>query len=554
MSTHSITPSSPEDPFYYLRNMQQVVRFCLARYSDLLQPGERGLLARMLSLHEPAQGLLVRLIMRKGCLFRTDKLSYNEIPDLNEALAELAEAELIELTPSVTLTELCALARREECAELAQYLLPGHAVPTSARKRDLETMLLDKLSPGAQPLMQWWPGASFDIIKLACADLFDRLRLMFFGNLHQDWTEFVLTGLGLQQFEPVPLSEHSRPFHARAEVDVMLALYRLQERLTTEPVADLCQHLPGPVDCEWIEYRRHKLLFQLGREAEREGNTTLALALHEQSQYRKAPIRALRLREKSDAPARVAALAQQALAQITQPEARLGLHRIWQRSAKKAGLTVPAAPATGVPVSPLLLARPEQEGVEAAVAAHFSGEHTRLFHVENRLFNGLFALLFWPALFAPVRGAFFNPFQAGPADLYRPDFITARKSMINAGFAALANDEYQTQIIERYQQKQGISCSFVHWPGLPLELVELALAVIPAAHLEIVFRHLLLDLRHHRRGMPDLIELNAQSGRYRLIEVKGPGDRLQDHQRLWITAMRDHGLPVSVCKVSWQTD
>ena len=30
--------------------------------------------------------------------------------------------------------------------------------------------------------------------------LCDRLRLMFFGNLRQDWAEFVLTELGLQRF------------------------------------------------------------------------------------------------------------------------------------------------------------------------------------------------------------------------------------------------------------------------------------------------------------------------------------------------------------------
>ncbi|MCT7655187.1 VRR-NUC domain-containing protein [Oceanimonas sp. NS1] len=213
---------------------------------------------------------------------------------------------------------------------------------------------------------------------------------------------------------------------------------------------------------------------------------------------------------------------------------------------------MPAAPALRVPTARLTLANPEQHRVEAAVMAHFADAHTRLFHVENRLFNGLFALLFWPALFAPVRGAFFNPFQAGPADLYRPGFTETRRALIDAGFAALASGDYRRLVQERHRQKQGISCAFVHRPSLSEELVELALAIIPAAHLEAVFRHLLLDLRHHRRGMPDLIELNAKTNSYRLIEVKGPGDRLQDHQRLWIRAMLDQGLPVSVCEVSWQ--
>ena len=64
----------------------------------------------------------------------------------------------------------------------------------------------------------------------------------------------------------------------------------------------------------------------------------------------------------------------------------------------------------------------------------------------------------------------------------------------------------------------------------------------------------MLDLRHHRKGMPDLLELNTATSQYRLIEVKGPGDRLQDHQRLWLGTMLEQGLPVSVCNVSWLAD
>ncbi|WP_346350897.1 VRR-NUC domain-containing protein [Oceanimonas sp. AH20CE76] len=552
MTKAPITPTPLDDPFYYLRNMQQIIRFCLTRYGDLWLASERDQLAGMLALSEPAQGLLVRLIMRKGHLFRLNKLVYAEIPNVTSALHELAGACLVTLEPALALSEVCALARREECVQLARHRHPEQTFAASARKQDLEEVLLTGPAQNPQPLASWWPHAPFAVVALSCTALFTRLRLMFFGNLHQDWSEFVLTELGLQCFEPVALSEHSRPFQHRDEVNAMLALFELQERMQ-----DTCaQHvpLPAPVACEWIEYRRHKLLFQLGRQAEREGNTALALAHYEQSRHREARIRALRLREKQDDPAKVAALAQQALNEITQPEARISLGRILQRSAKKAGMVVPAPVSPAVPVSHLSLPKPDSGGVEAAVAAHLANEQVCVFHVENRLFNGLFALLFWPALFAPVRGAFFHPFQAGPADLYRPGFADARRELIDEGFTQLAKGEYRALIMARHQQKQGISCSFIYWPALPARLVEQALNIIPAAHLEAVFRHLLLDLRHHRKGMPDLLELNTATGQYRLIEVKGPGDRLQDHQRLWLGAMLEQGLPVSVCNVSWLED
>ena len=51
--------------------------------------------------------------------------------------------------------------------------------------------------------------------------------------------------------------------------------------------------------------------------------------------------------------------------------------------------------------------------------------------------------------------------------------------------------------------------------------------------------------------MPDLIQFWPQEQRYRMIEVKGPGDRLQDNQRRWLALCAAHGMPVDVCYVQW---
>jgi hypothetical protein len=309
--------------------------------------------------------------------------------------------------------------------------------------------------------------------------------------------------------------------------------------------------LPPEIDCDWIDYRRQKVLFQLGREAERQQQTDLALNLYRQSQHREAQLRALRIQENLEPPEQVFQWACEAYTRIPQPEIRVGLQRIQQRCARKAKLEFAVPEALSIPTESVVLPKPAQGRVEQAVIASLSDSDTALFHVENRLFTGCFALLFWPALFAPVRGAFFNPFQSGPADLYRPGFTESRAEWLDEGFAQLRSGTYRKIILQRLDQKRGISCSLIHWPSLTPDLVENALAVIPAAHLEAVFRHLLLDLRHHRRGLPDLIALNRATGQYRLIEVKGPGDRLQDHQRLWLQAMLQQEMPVSVLNVSW---
>src|SRR2546430_1838314 len=51
------------------------------------------------------------------------------------------------------------------------------------------------------------------------------------------------------------------------------------------------------------------------------------------------------------------------------------------------------------------------------------------------------------------------------------------------------------------------------------------------SHLEACFMRILSDIRANRCGLPDLVQFWPGERRYRLIEVKGPGDRLQDNQR-----------------------
>ncbi|HAB09157.1 MAG TPA: hypothetical protein DCE38_11965, partial [Alcanivorax sp.] len=51
---------------------------------------------------------------------------------------------------------------------------------------------------------------------------------------------------------------------------------------------------------------------------------------------------------------------------------------------------------------------------------------------------------------------------------------------------------------------------------------------------------------------PDLIQFWPAQRRYRMVEVKGPGDRLQDNQRRWLDFFIARDLPVAVCQVTWQ--
>ncbi|MGV5595958.1 VRR-NUC domain-containing protein, partial [Burkholderia pseudomallei] len=192
--------------------------------------------------------------------------------------------------------------------------------------------------------------------------------------------------------------------------------------------------------------------------------------------------------------------------------------------------------------------------VEYVARDHLSRADAPVFYVENALVNSLFGLLCWEPVFAAVPGAFFHPFQRGPADLHAPDFRARRAAQFDACLAQLDGAQYRDTIRRHYAQKRGVQSPFVFWAALDETLLEHALACLPAEHLRLWFERLLDDVRGNRSGLPDLVRFWPAERRYELIEVKGPGDRLQDNQIRWLDYCVRHRMPVRVLDVRWTGD
>ncbi|HDR9112440.1 TPA: VRR-NUC domain-containing protein, partial [Burkholderia territorii] len=214
-----------------------------------------------------------------------------------------------------------------------------------------------------------------------------------------------------------------------------------------------------------------------------------------------------------------------------------------------------AGRAAGVPRETLVLARPDEfVSVEYAVRDHLARPDAPVHYVENTLINSLFGLLCWEAVFAAVPGAFFHPFQRGPADLHAPDFALRRTDAFATCFAQLDSGVYRDTIRRHYVAKMGLQSPFVFWGVLSDALLDEALACLPPAHLRLWFTRLLADIRGNRSGLPDLVRFWPGERRYELIEVKGPGDRLQDNQTRWLAYCIAHGMPVRVVDVEWAAE
>jgi len=160
-------------------------------------------------------------------------------------------------------------------------------------------------------------------------------------------------------------------------------------------------------------------------------------------------------------------------------------------------------------------------------------------------------LFIWDIIFANVPGAFFNPFQSAPSDFYHRDFVNKRQALIDERMTAL-NDplKFGGIVRDNYRVCHELANPLVRWHRLSEELLAKALLRIPANHWRSIFTRLLEDLRENSSGLPDLI-LFPEEGSYELIEIKGPGDTIQNNQRRWMRYFSEHHIPSRVVNVRW---
>ena len=539
-----------EDTFYYLKNFQHVLAWIKSRYDDVLSLDERVFIEHFLLLPSGSQALWVRLVMRKGQHFRASKLCYPEIGDIARAAAPLLELGWIDEHAALSIAEVFDVLQKAEI----QHAFSAHITHPNAKKADLLAALSQALTH-IQSLSIWCPSLQDTLYTLTNRPLSDRLRLMFFGNLSQDWSDLVLADLGLFTYETVAFSPDSRALRCRADIEGYLHLHACREQLEAPGDLEqvLAQLLEYQAQSRWLQRRRSRLLFQLGQHHERACDYARALQIYPHSQHPQARGRTVRVLEQLGEHQQALALAQTG-EQAPCSDAELQqLQRMIPRLRRKLGMSAGVRAKPAVPERlDLRLGRDDPGSVESKVAAHLHTLDAPVHYVENTLINSLFGLLCWPAIFAPLPGAFFHPYQSGPADLLEEDFHERRSTLFEAAFDQLQDGRYLHTIRDTYARKFGVQSPFVAWGSLSEALLEEALSCLPPEHLQLWFRRLLLDIKANRAGMPDLIQFWPTQQTYRMIEVKGPGDRLQDNQLRWLAFCEQHQMPVTVCYVQWQ--
>lgn len=129
------------------------------------------------------------------------------------------------------------------------------------------------------------------------------------------------------------------------------------------------------------------------------------------------------------------------------------------------------------------------------------------YHSESSILTTLFALLLWPVLFCPLRGAFETPYQTAPLDLGEDTFSASRSELLESRLKAMSKTSVALEMldeVDRRERPKGTWAVGVHWE-FPAEDLKEVLECLGGKGLAGVCRMLAEEYRHRVSGVPDLL-------------------------------------------------
>ncbi|KAK7694026.1 hypothetical protein QCA50_003602 [Cerrena zonata] len=174
----------------------------------------------------------------------------------------------------------------------------------------------------------------------------------------------------------------------------------------------------------------------------------------------------------------------------------------------------------------------EEVTVEIFAQQHYEDQGFKGFHCEGRI----------------------TAYQSAPLDIAEDTFYLSRKSLIDQRLQEI-RDGMAPEIIEQNDDQHRPSqtwCVGVRWDLFEKQdLVEIA-ECIGGDGMATICQLMCEDYASRTSGVPDLIIWNAEESTGKFVEVKGPGDSLQENQKVWVDVLVRAGVPVDVCHVAEQ--
>lgn len=539
--------------YYYHTNFCDLLQFVEDRYQHVFEDGHKAFLWNFRELPLNAQYLYVRIAGRKGAVFDSRKLRYDEITNIDAALAELISNGFI-LPPSSSDLEFCLSCLTKP--DLVKWM-----------RRETSDLLF-KASWKKQALIEAVLASPFkdtvtfpsQLIVQGYQDALDYISFLYFGRIEPNLQTFTLRDLGLVKTPDFKVDYSARfdslkeaqaaYFYAKALFD-----YKTVSDAGIAGLIDSVSDWPEPV-CDCSVNARDKLLLKLGRLSEKCQDVDTAITLYARSTAPLCNERNIRLRykrngEKGNDRAWVQNRLEALIDNPGSDNEYVFASDFYARKYKKKRTSV----FTDLLRSSSILQFDEafKHEPERAVKRYYEAQGFEAFRTENTLWKTLFGLLFWDELFGPESSGLHNSFDRMPAALKSGQFYGQCEARIEAKLDKLERPaDTQVDLLKTVSRHHGTPNGIFRWSGRNLDKIRAFLSAAKPGAVVAILRQMTQDYRHMKDGFPDLMAV--KDGEVQFVEVKAAGDVVRRNQLTRLMQLRNAGFEADIVRVEWIVD
>lgn len=549
--TRSGRPQRELPQLYYLTHFQEMLAFVREKYAHVLDEPHRNFLTDFDALSLDAQCLFVRLVNRKGLVFETAKLRYEEITDLPGTLGALRSAGFAAAVNHESFAELLNSVSKDVLIDLMAPHLETAGVKRSWSKAAVIAHARTTLSFGTFNSSE---AAKSFVVQGRRAEL-GFLLYLYFGRIEQGVTRFALRDLGLVRTHHFK-SDYEARFETREEAETCyFYAHRMEDLKTTEDNACLLwlDDVPAWPEAggDKAEDLRDRLLYALGSRLEKAGEIEPALTVYTLGGSALCNERLVRLRYSRGERDLVRVKLE---AMMAHPASDLEAHFAQDfylrkfKGKRTSALTDRLRAGAAIGVDESFRNAPERGAAEV-----FRRQGYEVFYSENAIWRTLFGMLFWEEIYCEQAAAIHNAFEPLPQSLKSGGFYEAFQDRIEGKLGLLKDPAVALQVLlASLTANYGTPNGIFRWRPNITDWLGPFLQKAPSDALATVLREMCRDYMGRKDGFPDLMLWNEDGLRF--VEIKTAGDQIRRNQLTQLDLLGRAGFRVEVNRVEWIID
>ena len=519
--------------YYYHDHFTEMLFFVSEIYGPVLNARHRAFIETFKTLSKDAQCLLIRMINRRGHIFRHGAFRYAEIADARSALEELRNSNLVRALVEGDYADfiLChakeALIKGGKDAGLAD-------IRTSLSKAKLIKYFLANVT--FKTAHDHCGGGEF--IALGDTEPVEFMLYLYFGKTEDNLKNFALRDLGIIRTNKN--ANLSARFTDEAEARACFHYSRLLDRLETnsEEVyrSAITAMLDGPqCTTDYASDLRNKAAHRVGLYFEKQHESALAIQLYRAGYSADCNERLARLLYASGDKVGSEDLLRRMIDDPASDDELMFASDFYAR--KFGGQRTGACTSLLRAGSTITVDDAWRGNPEAGVAGMLRRQGHKVYHTENTLWHALFGLLFWDELFET--GQLHSGFDWMPQCLKNKTFMRAFGQQIESKLAAVQSRTALPPILRSVAAHWAKPNGIFAWDHVDMDALRALLHACPCG-VAAMLRLMGEDYQAMRDGFPDLMTENCEAVSF--VEVKAEGDVIRRNQLTRLRQLNNAGI------------